>query len=316
MTRLGKRLLVGDRAPLLPNEAIGFLVDASARGGAEAAALLSVLFGIGVSRRHDLAAALESLVVAAERGWTSAQAQISVLAGEDPDASERAGTRSWRALATSIDLNAWLTPPPSTELNDSPLIRSFPNFLSPAVCGWLIERARPLLSRALIYEGVTKKTLAHPARTNNAAMFNLLDTDFVCVLMERRICSCLGVPFGHLEAPAVLHYAEGQEITEHFDFVDPNVPDYDQEITRRGQRVVTFLVYLNDDYSGGETEFPRLDISHKGQAGEGLFFSNALADGSSDLRTLHAGRPTMRGQKWIVSQFVRDRPTLQLAAAH
>jgi hypothetical protein len=93
------------------------------------------------------------------------------------------------------------------------------------------------------------------------------------------------------------------------------VPDYDQEIAQRGQRIVTFLVYLNDGYAGGETEFPRLDIKHKGRAGEGLSFSNALADGRSDLRTLHAGRPPTRGDKWIVSQFVRDRAMLPLAGA-
>jgi prolyl 4-hydroxylase len=316
ITRLGKRLLVGDRAPLLPNDGIGLLVDANERGGAEAAMLLSVLFGIGVSSRHDLAAALECLVVAAERGWPPAKAQIAVLAGEPHARSERGAAGVWRRLAASIDLQTWQAPPSGTDLSGSPLIRSFRDFLSPAVCQWLIERARPLLSRALVYEGVEKKALAHPTRTNNAAMFNLLDTDFVCVLMERRICRCLGVPFGHLEPPAILHYEEGREITEHFDFVDPKVPDYDQEIARRGQRIVTFLVYLNDDYAGGETDFPRLEISHKGRAGEGLFFSNALADGTSDLRTLHAGRPTTQGEKWIVSQFVRNRPVLQLAGAH
>ncbi|HEX6999809.1 MAG TPA: 2OG-Fe(II) oxygenase [Gammaproteobacteria bacterium] len=314
MTRLGKRLLVGDRAPALPNDGIGLLVDASEHGGGEAAALLSVLFGIGVSRRHDLAAALEHLVVAAERGWWPAQAQIAVLAGRSHEAAEESAAGSWRRLAASIDLSAWLTPPPATEVCDSPVICSYPDFVSPVVCRWVIERARPLLSRALVYDGVTKQTRAHPARTNNAAVFNLLDTDFVFVLLERRICSCLGVPFGHLEAPAVLHYEEGREIAEHFDFVDPKVPDYDREIARRGQRILTFLVYLNDDYSGGETEFPRLRIAHKGRAGEGLFFSNALADGRADLRTLHAGRPTTRGQKWIVSQFVRNRPVLELGA--
>ena len=30
-------------------------------------------------------------------------------------------------------------------------------------------------------------------------------------------------------------------------------------------------------------------------------------DGSADLRTLHAGRPPRGGEKWIVSQFVRNR---------
>ena len=35
-TRLGKRLLIGDRAPLLPREATGLLTDACQGGGAEA----------------------------------------------------------------------------------------------------------------------------------------------------------------------------------------------------------------------------------------------------------------------------------------
>src|SRR5882724_3863901 len=80
MTRLGKRLLVGDRAPCLPKDGAGLIADASARGGAEAAAVLAVLYAVGASRGHDVQAGLESLVVAAERGWLEAQAQLEVLA--------------------------------------------------------------------------------------------------------------------------------------------------------------------------------------------------------------------------------------------
>src|SRR5919109_3296262 len=75
-TRLGKRLLVGDRAPLLPNDGARFLEDAAGRGGAEASAVLAVLFGLGTNREHDLRSGLERLVVAAERGWPAAQAQL------------------------------------------------------------------------------------------------------------------------------------------------------------------------------------------------------------------------------------------------
>jgi hypothetical protein len=42
-TRLGKRLIVGDQAPLLPTEGTRFLADAVSQGGAEAAARLAVL---------------------------------------------------------------------------------------------------------------------------------------------------------------------------------------------------------------------------------------------------------------------------------
>ena len=129
------------------------------------------------------------------------------------------------------------------------------------------------------------------------------------MLAQLRMAACLGVPLRHFEAVTVLHYDVGEEITEHYDFIDPNIPNYAQEIAEQGDRIVTFLVYLNDDYESGETAFPRLDIDHKGSRGEGMFFVNAV-DGRADTRTLHAGRTPVGGEKWIVSQFVRDRPTL------
>jgi len=313
-TRLGKRLLVGDRAPCLPNDAARFIAEASQKGGAEAAALLAVLYAVGASRGHGVGDALESLIVAAERGWPLAQAQLEVLAQplRPPESSDEAqrltpAARNWRELGRRVDLAAWLAPGAATDLSSSPLVRSYPGFATEAVCRWLMDRARGRLSRALVYEAVRREVMVRPTRTNTAAAFNMLETDFVCVLVQLRMAACLGVPFRQFEPITVLHYDEGEEITDHFDFVDPNLPTYAEEIAERGQRVVTFLVYLNDDYGSGETAFPRLGISHKGRLGEGLFFVNALADGSADVRTLHAGRSPVNGEKWIVSQFVRDR---------
>src|SRR5690606_22836499 len=131
--------------------------------------------------------------------------------------------------------------------------------------------------------------------------------DLVSVLIQARMCASMGLPFRFLEPLTVLHYDAGEEITEHYDFVDPHTPHYERELAERGQRIVTFLLYLNDDYEGGETEMPRLGLSNKGGCGEGLAFVNALADGAPDERTLHAGRPPLGGEKWIVSQFFRDR---------
>lgn len=320
LTRLGKRLLVGDRAPCLPKDGAGLIADASARGGAEAAALLAVLYAVGVSRGHDLEAALESLIVAAERGWVPAQAQLEVIAdglldGDAPTtgAEEQAAptsARHWRELARQIDITAWQAPPAATDLSESPLIRCYPAFVGRSVCRWLIDRSRGRLSRALVYEALSREVMVRPTRTNTAAPFNLLETDLVFVLAQVRMAACLRTPFRQLEAATVLHYDEGEEITAHYDFVDPQVPNYAEEIAERGQRIATFLIYLNDDYEGGETAFPRLGFSHKGRRGEGLFFVNALADGSPDERTLHEGKPPVRGEKWIVSQFVRNRAVL------
>ena len=308
-TRLGKRLLVGDRAPLLPNDGARFLEEASSRGGAEAAAVLAVLFALGANRDHDVRSGLQSLVVAAQRRWPAAQAQLRALSADRAvaalDAAEMAAY--WGELAAAIDVDWWTNAAPGRDLSGSPQIRLFDDFVSDEVCRWLIGRAAGRLSRALVYEALRKEVTVHPTRTNTAASFDMLETDFVCALTQVRMAAALGVPFRQFEAISVLHYAEGEEITEHFDFVDPKVPDYEQEIAQRGQRIATFLIYLNDDYGGGETEFPRVGVRHKGRKTQGIVFINALPDGSADVRTLHAGRPPKGGEKWIVSQFVRDR---------
>jgi prolyl 4-hydroxylase len=306
-TRLGKRLLVGDRAPLLPNDGARFLEEASGRGGAEAAAMLAVLFAVGASHRHDLRSALESLVLAAERGWPSAQAQLRTLGAVRADGDQPS---HWRDVAATIDLDWWTAAAEGRDLSGDPRIRVFDDFVSPAVCRWLIGRAEGRLSRALVYEALSKEVTVHPTRTNTAASFGMIETDLVCVLTQLKMAAALNVPFRQFEAITVLHYAEGEEITEHYDFVDPNVPDYEQEIAQRGQRIATFLIYLNDDYAAGETAFPRVGIVHRGRTTQGIVFINALPDGSADIRTLHAGRPPRGGEKWIVSQFVRNRRVL------
>ena len=311
LTRLGKRLLVGDRAPHLPREGVQFLVDGWGRGGAEAAAVLSVCHATGIIAPPDPVAAWECLITAAVRGWQPAQQQIRVLAGTAAGADRMRPLNEadyWRRIAQGVDLSRWTSVPQSVDVHDSPLIRSYPTFIEPEISRWIIQRAKGRLAPALVYDASVGKTTSHVTRTNKSVSFNFLDTDFICVLVQTRMAASLGMPFRHFEAMTVLHYDVGEQISEHFDFVDPNVPDYERHIRERGQRLVTFLVYLNEDYAGGETEFPRLGVRHKGVSGEGFFFVNAFADGKPDVRTLHAGRAPSSGEKWIVSQFIKSQP--------
>jgi hypothetical protein len=313
-TRLGKRLLVGDRAPHLAAEGARFLFDAAKLGGAEAASRMAVLVGTGAFFKQDWNGALNLLLTAAERGWRPAQDQIRVLA-EDRDLADSATGSGrtadiWRRLAMTIDFPYWNSTPQGITLNEAPLVRSFPDLIPGRVCNWFVERARPKLERAQVYDAQTGHDTIHSTRTNTAASFDMLQTDMVMLLVQNRMVAASGIPLSHFEASTVLHYGLGEEITDHFDFVDPRTPNYMSAIKKYGQRVMTFLIYLNDDYEGGETEFPKLDLSHKGRLGEGTYFINAHPDGQPDLRTVHAGRPPAQGEKWIFSQFIRDRPVL------
>lgn len=313
-TQLGKRLIAGNNAPLLPTDGAGLLIEAVNDGSAEAAARLAVLAAAGVYVEPGLDHALKLLVLSAQRGWRPAQTQLLALA-EDRGLASAVNDGAfpadrWQRLADSIDVNGWSRAPAGRNLNESPRICLFEKLLPIEVCGWLIDVSRERLNRALVYDAVARQDYASSNRTNSWAQFDLMSSDLIHLLVQHRMAAASGFPLHNMEATAILHYAVGEEITNHYDFVDPDIPNYEQELETNGQRVMTFLIYLNDDYDLGETEFPELGVSHKGRRGEGLYFINALDDGSPDLRTVHAGRPTANGEKWIVSQFIRNRRVL------
>ena len=66
-------------------------------------------------------------------------------------------------------------------------------------------------------------------------------------------------------------------------------------------------MYLNDDYEGGETEFPAIGLRYRGRRGDALLFANVDIVGNPDRRSIHAGLPPTRGEKWLLSQWIRNR---------
>ncbi len=312
MTELAKRLVIGDRAPLLPEDGVRLLGDAMRAGSPEAAERLATLAALGAYTEQNWGLALRLLVRAAEQGSESAGSQLAVLAGSAPFANRPSD--GWHSIAERIDLRSWLEPPRGVTLCERPAVRCFADFVTDEACDWLIARAKGRLKRALVYDPARGGDVEHQMRTNSAAGFDLMDADVVQIAIQHRMALAVGLPVRNMEGPTVLHYEVGQQITDHFDFLNPKIPSYEEEVRRRGERIITFLVYLNDDYVGGETEFPVLGLRHKGRRREGLFFVNALPDGKPDTRMVHGGRPPANGEKWIMSQFVRNRPALNARA--
>src|SRR5690606_33609679 len=138
-------------------------------------------------------------------------------------------------------------------------------------------------------DAVSRENQRHEMRTNTMALFDYSTFDVVQFLVQARMSHTCGYALQHFEAPMVLHYDVGQQITPHFDFIDANASDYAEQIREYGQRMVTFLLYLNDDFAGGETTFPELGISHRGKTGSGLYFINAHPDLAPNRLMLHTG---------------------------
>ena len=300
MMHFAKRLLVGKDAPFAPAFAVEMLTEALAEGDSEAALITANLAAAGAWRTQSWEEAFQLLTLAAERGEALAQDQLRLLGHGTP------GERDWRAMADRIPLAKWLRPPPRTAICESPRIRIARRFLSPAVCEWLIGRARGRLQPAKMVDALGAVPRFSAERTNSDYIIDIVDADVVMMLVRARIAAFMEIPTIGFEPPQVLHYAVGQELKPHFDFLQRSVSDAVAE--EMGQRIATVLVYLNDDFDGGETDFPRAGVRHKGGQGDVITFANVDPSGAADPMTLHAGLPPSRGEKWLLSQWIRNRP--------
>ena len=283
--RTGMAMLADPAAAKNWRQAIELVVGAASEGHPDAIERRAVFECIGIAGSPDWEKAMASLAHAAERGSASAAGQLDALKGKS--IAER------------------LAAPPARSLSANPLIRTIESFADAAECRWLIDRASGRLERATIYTRVTGQSGIDPGRTNQHALFDFTQIDVVVELIRSRIATAISAPMPCLEISQVLRYSPGEEFLPHCDYLDPQIMA--GEIGQRGQRAVTVLIYLNDAFEGGETSFPALGIEHRGRAGDAILFSNLNPAGKPEPRTIHAGRPPTSGQKWLFSQWVRDR---------
>ena len=102
----------------------------------------------------------------------------------------------------------------------------------------------------------------------------------------------------------VIKYLPGGEYKNHWDYFHEG----DERIeSQGGNRVYSFLFYLNDNFTGGETFFPQFNRTVVPEKGKLLFWNNLNPDGSRKHNSEHAGLPVKEGEKWIMTSWVRER---------
>ena len=182
----------------------------------------------------------------------------------------------------------------------------FEDFLSQDECLHLISVAKPFLRVAKVLNRSTGERVLDPARRARSA--RMLDPlrDLVVWNVEQRLAQYAMLPPQNAEPITLLFYAKGDEYRPHLDYYDPRAPGSRIGLEQGGQRVATFLVYLNEVEAGGETLFPDAGISVPPVAGCGLLFFNCAADGQPDPSSLHAGAPVESGEKWLLSSWIRS----------
>lgn len=236
----------------------------------------------------------------AEQRWEDAVAGLRRAA-----ASSDTHARAQLDVLEACDPRALLDPPPKERIHDLSAIFVCRGFAPPAICDWLIQRALPRLHPSVVHNARTGELRADPRRT---ALNCGIERDLIAALMQERAARLTGAPISHHEPPNVISYEPGQKFDHHHDYIDPRQPGSAHELSTIGQRVVTIVTYLNTDFEGAATDFPRLGLSFRGEKGDAIMFANVLPDGAPDENTWHAGLPPTAGRKWVLSQWIRSRP--------
>jgi len=291
-TELGLRLVSGAAGPFDPAAGNKWIEAAAKARFPEAMRWLALLSATGNGRTQSFGEALTLLAAAAQAGDSFSAKQLGVITSSGINSDE--------------SLEAFLNPPKPDVRSEAPRIISMENFLPRDICRWFANRALPKLERANTYDPETGGRGQNEMRTNSGRGFPFLESDVVIELTRARIAAAIGLPVAWQEGPNVLHYKAGEQYEPHYDFLNPEEPLLHEDLNRRGQRIVTALVYLNDDFTGGETGFEELGTAIRMPAGGLLSFEN-VRDGQPDKQTLHSGRPPLTGEKWLLSIWVRDQ---------
>ena len=123
------------------------------------------------------------------------------------------------------------------------------NFLNAGECDHLIE----IIKKRLRPSTITDEEEGY--RTSSTCDMGELDEPLV-VDIDRRICSLLGIHPSYAEITQGQYYEFGEEFKAHTDYFEGETGKKHME--GGGQRTFTFMVYLNNVESGGETEFVHL----------------------------------------------------------
>ncbi len=302
-TLLAERFIT--RAPYNSEEGRRLLFSAVAEHDPEATHVAAVFYACGIHVQRDWNTSFEYLARAAELGFPRARDELTLLATGNTtrDREMEPAPEHWTKLCQEIDLASWLAVPPQNVVSRDPRIMIVENVVSESICDWLIERAKPNRAAATVFDQATGELHRSETRTNSAAGFNAFKMDMIFAMLRLRITALTGLSTG-MESINILHYEPGQSYSPHFDFIAATHSDASL-LTQGRQRVVTFLLYLNDDYEGGETRFPRIPWQHKGQKGDAMFFWNVDMQGQPDPKTLHEGSAPTKGEKWVLSQWIQ-----------
>jgi prolyl 4-hydroxylase len=186
-----------------------------------------------------------------------------------------------------------------TTLSENPRIYHYKNFLSDAECDYLIDLGKKKLKPSKVIDYEAKKERLSDYRTSSSTWLSYEDTKTI----DERIAKVTHLPPSNFEQTHLVKYSVNEYYKSHEDFFGKKDPETKQS----GDRLATFIIFLNTVPKGGETYFPKKDIKVKPIKGDAVLFYNLKPNGKEDYGTTHEGLPVLEGEKYIVNKWIRTK---------
>ena len=160
-------------------------------------------------------------------------------------------------------------------------------FLTPEDCNTLINYNSEFHQSEFAGEG------PHPTRIYNSVHKFINNNSPEISSILKKFSEKFPIHKGKFEDLRVVKYTKGGFIPYHKDY-GPSAP-----------RTHSILLYLNENYEGGETEFPNLNKQFKLNTGDALYFHNYDSHGNDTQLAKHQGNVVKSGEKWVANLWVK-----------
>lgn len=185
---------------------------------------------------------------------------------------------------------------------DSPYIhpKVIENFISLDQKNYILKESKQKFKESEILNGIN-----NDVRKSETCWLSKNDPKLKPIF--EKACKLANLPFENCEDLQVVKYDQNGYYNEHHDACCDDNEFCKKFVNRGGQRKITFVIYLNNDFTGGTTYFPNLDKHYKAPTLGALMF-HTLATNTNKCHplALHTGTKVNSGNKYIANIWIRE----------
>lgn len=181
-------------------------------------------------------------------------------------------------------------------------IQEFENFLTPEECDAIVSLAEPHLFESKVYTdskdiiNKTRKSKQHWLRDHQHPVVKKISI---------KVAKMTSTSIDNQEPLQVVKYTKGGFFNPHHDACDGTSEFCERMNKDKGPRHITLLIYLNDNFEGGETEFPMISKKCIPKKGKAVLFYDTDSKGNILKKSLHGANPIKSGEKWVCNKWIK-----------